>query len=132
MKIFVGILLLLTSFISCSRKDQKKNILPEKEMREVMWDLMRADQYVAAFLPHDSAHNKRDQSIKLYEEIFQIHKITREQFKTSFDYYSSRPDLFQPIVDSLAQKKFESPHARPPRAVRKDSLTKPLLRKLRK
>jgi hypothetical protein len=132
MKIFLGILLLLTSLFSCSKREQNKNILPEKEMREIMWDMMRADQYVAAFLPKDSTHNKKDQSIALYEEIFHIHKISREQFKTSFDYYSSRPDLFRPIIDSLAQRKFEAPHTRPTHPVRKDSSTKPLLRKLRK
>ena len=132
MKIFPGILLLIISFISCSEKEQKKNILPENEMREIMWDMVRADQYVAAFLPKDSTHSRKDQSIALYEDIFHIHKITREQFKTSFDYYSSPPDLFRPILDSLAQRKIESSHLRPTHPVRKDSLAKPLLRKLRK
>ena len=108
MKIFPGILLLIISFISCSEKEQKKNILPENEMREIMWDMVRADQYVAAFLPKDSTHSRKDQSIALYEDIFHIHKITREQFKTSFDYYSSRPDLFRPIIDSLAKRRIES------------------------
>ena len=59
MKFLPGILLLLIPFFSCSEKDQKKDILPEKEMREVMWDMMRADQYVAAFLLKDSTHTKR-------------------------------------------------------------------------
>jgi hypothetical protein len=132
MKFLPGILLLLISFFSCSEKEHKKDILPENEMREVMWDMMRADQYVAAFLLKDSTYSKRNESIRLYEEIFRIHKITREEFKVSFDYYSSRPDLFRPIIDSLAQRKIEPPHLRPTHPVRKDSLVKPLLRKLRK
>ena len=93
---------------------------------------MRADQYVAAFLLKDSTYHKKDESIRLYEEIFHIHKITREKFKASFDYYSSRPDLFRPIIDSLAQRKIEPPHPRSTRPVRKDSLIKPLLRKRQK
>jgi len=131
MKFFPGILLLLTPFFSCSENEQKKDVLPENEMRDVMWDMMRADQYVGSFLK-DSTHSKKDQSIGLYEEVFHIHKITREQFKTSFDYYSSRPDLFRPILDSLAKRRIESPHLRPAHPGRKDSLTKPLLRKLQK
>jgi hypothetical protein len=131
MKFFPCILLILASFLSCSEKEQEKNVLPENEMREVMWDMMRADQYVSAFLPKDSANNKKDQSTRLYEEIFHIHKITREEFKTSFDYYSSRPDLFRPIIDSLAKRRIESPH-RPTHPARKDSLVKPLLRKRQK
>ena len=132
MKFVAGILISIISFLSCSEKEQKKDILPEKEMREVMWDMMRADQYVAAFLSKDSAHSKKDESIRLYDEIFQIHKITREQFKTSFNYYSSQPDLFRPIIDSLAKRKIEPPHIRPGHPVRKDTLVKPLLRKLQK
>jgi len=128
MRIFAGILVLLAIF-SCSENDQKKNILPEKEMKEIMWDMMRADQYVAAFLLKDSTHNKKDQSIELYEQIFHIHKITREQFKTSFDYYSSRPDLLRPIIDSLAKRRIESPHLRPSHPVRKDSMVKSFLPK---
>ena len=50
MKLLAGILLSIISFFSCSEQEQKKDILPEKEMREVMWDMMRADQYVASFL----------------------------------------------------------------------------------
>jgi len=132
MKLVAGILLSIISFFSCSEKEQKKDILPEKEMREVMWDMMRADQYVAAFLSKDSTHSKKDESIRLYDEIFQIYKITREQFKTSFNYYTSRPDLFRPIIDSLAKRKIEPLHIRPAHPVRKDSLVKPLFRKLQK
>ena len=72
MKVLPGILLLLMSFFSCSEKEQKKGILPENEMREVMWDMMRADQYVTAFLLKDSTYNKRDESIRLYDEIFHL------------------------------------------------------------
>ena len=132
MKLLAGILLSIISFFSCSEQEQKKDILPEKEMREVMWDMMRADQYVAAFLSKDSTHSKKDESTRLYDEIFQIHKITREQFKTSFNYYSSQPDLFRPIIDSLAKRKIEPPRIRPGHPVRKDTLVKPLLRKLQK
>ena len=129
MKLLPGILLLLISFFSCSKKEQKKDILPENQMREVMWDMMRADQYVSGFLIKDSTHDKKNESIKLYEAIFHIHKITREEFKASFDYYSSRPDLFRPIFDSLTKRKIEPSHLRPTHPVRKDSLVKPFLRK---
>lgn len=132
MKIFPGILLLLISFVSCSEKEQRKDVLPENEMREIVWDMMRADQYVAAFLLKDSTYNKKDESTRLYEQIFRIHKITREQFRTSFNYYSSRPDLFRPIIDSLAKRKVTPGQFHPAHPARKDSLVRPHLRKLQK
>jgi len=131
MKIFSGILLLTLLFFSCSEKEKKKNILPENKMREVMWDMVRADQYVSDYLLRDSSRHKKDESVRLYEEIFHIHKISREQFKKSLDYYTSQPDLFRPIIDSLAKRKnneFTAPSYHPAPVV-KDSLVNPLLRK---
>ena len=106
MKYFPGSFLLLILLFSCARKENK-NVLPENKMREVMWDLIRADQYVADYLMRDSTRNKKDESMKLYEEIFHLHKISRDQFKRSLAYYSSQPDLLRPIIDSLAKRKSE-------------------------
>ncbi len=115
--------ILLVSFFSCSEKEKRKDILSQNQMEEVMWDLMRADQYVSGFLLKDSTHNKKNESVKLYEEIFFIHKITRDQFKTSFDYYTSRPDLFRPIIDSLSKRKVTT-HLFPTHPINRDSLAK--------
>jgi hypothetical protein len=106
MKYFPGFFLLLILLFSCARKENK-NVLPENKMKEVMWDLIRADQYVADYLMRDSTRNKKDESMKLYEEIFHLHKVTRDQFKRSLAYYSSQPDLLRPIIDSLAKRKSE-------------------------
>jgi hypothetical protein len=129
MKIFLFILLLSSLFFSCSKKMRKPDVLPEKKMREVMCDMMRADQYVADFLSKDSTRNKKDESVKLYDEIFYIHKITRGQFKSSLDYYSSQPDLFRAIIDSLAKRKAElTPPATDTHKI-PDTMQKPFFRK---
>ena len=73
-----------------------------------MWDMMRADQLVTTLAGKDSSLNKKNESIKLYEKIFQLHHIDRDQFNKSFEYYSSSPQLFRPIIDSLAKKQTAS------------------------
>ena len=123
MKIFSVILLLAFLFFSCSEKEKKAGILSENKMREVMWDMVRADQYVTDFLIKDSTLKQNEESIKLYEEIFHLHKITRQQFQKSLEYYSSRPDLFRPLIDSLAARKNTTPPPNAHPAV-KDSLIK--------
>jgi hypothetical protein len=123
MKCSAFILLLIVSSFSCSKKEKRTDLLSQNEMEEIVWDLMRADQYASGFLLKDSAHNKKDESVKLYEEIFYIHKITREQFKRSFDYYTSRPDLFRPIIDSLSKRKI-STQPFPVHPISRDSLVK--------
>jgi len=104
MKIFLC-LLLPVLLISCAKKEQRTEVLSQTTMRDVMWDMIRADQYVSDLLLKDSTKKKKDESIKIYEEIFHLHKITRDKFKKSLDYYSSRPDLFRPIIDSLARRR---------------------------
>ena len=89
----------------CSDKEKKDNsILSEKQVSEIMWDLMLADQYVQDFVIKDSSKNKKDESVKLYEEIFLLHHTTHEQFEKSRKYYESDPVHFRPIIDSLAKK----------------------------
>lgn len=70
-----------------------------------MYDLSRADQYVADYVLRDTARNKKMESIRMYEAIFQVHKTTQAQFKKSMDYYSADPLVFRPIIDSLAAMK---------------------------
>src|SRR5437762_12428050 len=129
MKFFSGILLFIILFLSCTKNSGKPAVLPQNKMTAVMWDIIRADQYVSDFLLRDSTRNKKAESIRLYDEIFHIHKITQQQFKKSLEYYSSRPDLFQPIVDSLAKRKNESSPFLPARPIKKDSLIRSLQRK---
>jgi hypothetical protein len=129
---FFSLTLLLLFIFSCSNKEKRLAVLPANKMKEVMWDMIRADQYVSDFIMKDSTRNKKNESIKLYDEIFQIHKITREQFKKSLDYYSSRPDLLKPIIDSLAIRRNDFaapfhplPSLNPVKTIHKDSLSRP-------
>ena len=108
MKFLLSISVLIIIF-SCARKEKQEKVLPEKKMREVMWDMIRADQYVTDFLLRDSTKKKKDESVKLYDEIFRLHKINADEFKKSLAYYSSRPDLMQPIIDSLAARRNQFP-----------------------
>ena len=108
MKFLLSIVFVIVIF-SCERKEKQNNVLPEKKMREVMWDMIRADQYVSDFLLRDSSKKKKDESVRLYDEIFRLHQITADEFKKSLAYYSSRPDLMRPIIDSLAARKNEVP-----------------------
>ncbi len=114
MRFFVGLFFLFLIF-SCSHKTREKSILSENKMKEVMWDMIRADQYVSGYLVRDSTKSKKDESVKLYEEIFHIHGITKEQFKKSLDYYSAQPDRLKPILDSLGKRQnaFSSPSGYP-------------------
>ena len=101
MRLFLFIILIIFTFGCIQDKKIPKDILQQNEMRKIMWDLMRADAYVANFIMKDSTKNQKEESAILYEEIFKIHSITREIFKKSLAFYEGRPDLFKTISDSL-------------------------------
>lgn len=103
MRIFL-FFILSVSVAGCNRqKTIPKGIISPNEMRKIIWDLMRADAYVADFIMKDSTRkqNQKAESAILYEQIFNMHSTTREAFIKSRDFYESRPDLLKVITDSL-------------------------------
>jgi hypothetical protein len=101
MRIFLFFILTIF-FSACVRNDKiPKGIISQNEMRKLMWDLMRADAYIADFVMKDSTRNQKAESAKLYEQVFTIHATTEEVFKKSLAFYQSRPDLLKVITDSL-------------------------------
>jgi hypothetical protein len=89
----------------CRGKDRIPiGILPQKKMQAVMWDMMRADQFLADYvLNKDSSLKKQTESIQLYQKIFLIHNIKKEVFQKSLSFYKSRPDLMKAIMDSMSK-----------------------------
>ncbi|HYH14779.1 MAG TPA: DUF4296 domain-containing protein [Flavisolibacter sp.] len=102
--------LLLICFVSCSNEQElPKDVLKEDKMRAVMWDILRADEWVVYEQTKDSALDRTKRSQELYQKVFQVNRITATQFKKSFQYYQSRPDLLKPLFDSLQRKGPRSP-----------------------
>jgi len=99
---FVGLLFIF----SCSAKREvPDDILSQVKMEAVLWDMLRADEFVSNFERKDSSHTTKDKSTYLYEEIFRIHKTSKSQFEKSVSFYNLHPDLFKTIVDSLEKRK---------------------------
>jgi len=133
MKQLPAILILCIFLCGCSNKDKKDSaVLSEKQMTDVMWDLMRVDQYVQDIVLKDTSKKMNEERERRYEEVFRFHHITIEQFKKSKDWYQANPVRFQPIIDSIVKKQVvEKPqftpigadtfqHVRPPRPVKSE------------
>lgn len=73
-------------------------------MEDVIWDLMRVDELVNEKHRKDSTLDKYRESVGLYQKVFQIHNISIEQFKTSYNYYRKQPNSLKPVLDSLQTK----------------------------
>jgi len=103
-RVFPGLLILF--FLGCSgRNDVPSGIIPRDKMEKILWDLVQADQYYREYIARDSSNkNVKAERYKLYEQIFQMYKISRSTFEGSFDYYSQHPSLMKDVFDSLSVK----------------------------
>jgi len=97
---FIIGLFLVFLFTAC-KDTVPKNVLSPKEMQAVLNDVFRADELANIYNNKDSLYKKTDKRSELYQTVFKIHHISKEQFRESFQFYQSRPDLLKPILDSL-------------------------------
>ena len=104
MKFFLLFTVLL--FITCSHKKKiPDGVLSQEKMENILWDMIRADEFVLNYLSRDTTRNRQQESIKLYEQIFAIHDINQEKFEKSFSFYGKHPELLRPLMDSLEKRK---------------------------
>ena len=87
---------------ACSDKTSVPfGILSVDKMAPIVWDMAEADQY-AAMLNKDSAHvDPKMERLRLYEQVFRSHGISREKFEKSYNYYKEHPEINQILYDSL-------------------------------
>ncbi|SKA19971.1 DUF4296 domain-containing protein [Sediminibacterium ginsengisoli] len=88
--------------ISCN-SSAEKDILPVDSMKVVMWDMLKADEWYVHLTRKDSTLKKQREDIRLYEQVFLIHGITREQYYKSYRYYETHPVKFKQLLDSVDQ-----------------------------
>jgi hypothetical protein len=101
---FVFFLLISFFMIGCSGNKVPKNVLPQKKMEAVLWDVLLADQTAEYYIQKDSSINALQKHVGLYQQLFQIHKISKEDFKRSLQFYESHPQLLKPVLDSLQKR----------------------------
>ena len=100
MKYFLFVLL-GSIFLGTGCRSKNQNIIGIDSMKVVMWDMLRADELYLRMTIKDSLAKGRREDIRLYEEIFAIHKITRGKFDSSYKYYAAHPADFKILIDSL-------------------------------
>jgi len=105
MRMIAG-LLAVVILAGCSGKDKvPSGIIPKEKMGTILWDMIQVDQYSAIYLLKDSARiNIKMEDLRLYQQVFQLHGVSREDFRKSFQYYEDRPDLIRTLFDSLLSR----------------------------
>jgi hypothetical protein len=103
-RIIAGLLaVMLLAAGGCSDKNSvPSGILPHEKMEALMWDVIQAEQYSSAYLLKDSARiDLKLENLRLYDEVFRLHQVSRDEFRKSYQYYMGRADRAQTLFDSL-------------------------------
>ena len=95
----------VTGFIlfSCSGKNKvPAEIIQQKEMQNMLWDVIRAQALSAEMARKDSTLNEIAETKLLTRKVFEIHHITSLAFDQSYSWYTSHPEMMRIIFDSLS------------------------------
>jgi hypothetical protein len=109
-KLSVSILALLF-IVACADK-RPSDILPKDKMQEVMWDMLKAGEFLEAYvfnLNHDTSFNKASETAAWYEQVYRLHNITKAQFEKSYVYYRNHPALMKEMLDTLGKRDITKP-----------------------
>lgn len=107
-----GCVIYILFLAACAGKDNVPvGIIQKDTMRNILWDMIQADQYAKLYLVKDSCTiNVKDETIKLYQQVFQIHHTTKDDFDKSYKYYLAHQDLNKLIFDSLSTQILRDRH----------------------
>ena len=99
------VLLLSTFLISCGNKNKiPSGILSPTKMQDVLWDVLRADAFSHDFQIRDTTKNVVEENAKLQKQEFALHKVTKEEFYNSYDYYKAPTEIVKGMLDSMINK----------------------------
>lgn len=97
----VGVIVIILFVTSCAQKTKlPETILPPEKMDKLLMDMLRAEEFFNQ-KQSDSAFRDSFNRVHLYQSVLATHNITKEDFKKSFIYYESHPELLKTVLDSM-------------------------------
>ena len=103
MKFFASIIMLTCclGYMACTSVTGKKKPIAVDKMKFIMWDLIKAGEWHSFIIAKDSTLKNKKEDIRLFEQVFTVHGITKDQFYNSYKYYEAHPVEFKILIDSV-------------------------------
>ena len=95
------IFIIFLFFGACNFSSKGKPVVEFPVMQKVVWELMKSDDYYIRISLSDSTLKGKHKNIEMYEQIFQLNKITAKDFYATIEYYEKHPILFKELMDSV-------------------------------
>lgn len=91
---------------SCYTGDKAPgDVIQPKEMKNILWDVMRAQSLAGEIARRDSSVNLAIETKVLSTKVFDIHKTDSAHFIKSYNWYLKHPVALKIIFDSLYEQK---------------------------
>jgi hypothetical protein len=78
-----------------------REVIPPAQMQKVVWELMQADELAMQNKTGDSSVDLKQESFRLYDQVFALNNISREKFNKSYRYYQEHPTLYNQMMDAI-------------------------------
>lgn len=96
------LLFVLVAITSCTNNGKTPSgILKPEKMQAVLWDVIKAEAFTTEFIKKDSAKNAAEENLKLQQQIFAIHQVSKDDFYNSYNYYKTNTPVFKVMLDSM-------------------------------
>jgi hypothetical protein len=104
-RVFVFFLTLIF-IVSCSdRKKIPSDVIPPDKMGEILFSLGEAEEFSYSFI-EKKLNVEKNKSLSIEaERVMKVYGITQDEFRTSYNFYKGRPDLFKVLMDSVSARK---------------------------
>jgi hypothetical protein len=98
------ILLQINPFWSCRKADKsiQTDVISEKKMVEVLMDVQMLEAYLRRMETQGKVH--KNQSVKLFTDLFKKHQVSQEEFNYSMTWYSQRPEILHEIQEEVVNQ----------------------------
>lgn len=88
--------------ISCSNdKRIPEDVLPEEKMGTVLFEIGMGEAMLEYYVFRDSTVNRDSALRSELDKVLQVHQLTQEDFRRSYDYYKARPALMKVMMDTV-------------------------------
>lgn len=127
MKNFICFMLGFILFACSGKNKVPAEIIQQREMQNILWDVLRAQALSGEIARKDSTINEVAETKMLTQKVFEIYHIKSSAFDQSYSWYTSHPEMMRIIFDSMSiqnQRRNELRMKEGYKPFKKDSLKK--------
>jgi hypothetical protein len=105
---FLCVLLLLVNACSNGKK-VPSDVIGQEKMGVILFELAMAEGYLENYPFRDTTVN-RDSMVKVeMDKVLAIHHVSQKEFRDSYKFYKSRPEIYKVMTDTVYYRAQRSP-----------------------